>query len=233
MATAAGWPVCSAAILIPVSASTVWAPAPAPTAGSRASTAATGQAGVGFGASLVYNAAEAGTRRAMPGGAGGQGRYDLASWVADLSVHYALDMGEWALTPRAGLTYLRTTREGLVETGGPFALTVARDRHVAGFADAGIGLGRGEASETAFRPFVMLGVRYQIEGERADALAGYAGGPLGLVALGASRARAVGTASAGLSYRLTAGLDLFSTASAQTGQDDHREAISTGVRLRF
>jgi uncharacterized protein with beta-barrel porin domain len=189
--------------------------------------------GFGFGASIAYNRADADTRRALPGASSATGRYDLESWISDVSVHYALAMGDWALRPRAGLTYLRTSRDRLVEVGGPLALTVARDRHVAGFADAGIGVARGEASEAAFRPFVALGVRYQIEGRRVDALAGYAGGPLGLSALGASRARAVGTASAGVTYRLAPPLDLFSTVSAQTGRDDHREAIGTGVRLRF
>ena len=36
-----------------------------------------------------------------------------------------------------------------------------------------------------------------------------------------------------LCYRLNDGIELFSTVEAQTGRDDHRESISTGVRLRF
>jgi len=184
-------------------------------------------------ASVLYDGGDAHTTRALPGSAPARGRYDLDSWVADLSLGYGLDMGEWALRPKVGVTYLRTTRDGLVEQGGPFALTVARDRHVAGFADAGIGFGRSEASPAPFRPFVSLGVRYQLEGRRTDALAGYAGGGLGLEALGAARSRVVGTASAGVAYRFANDLDLFSTAAAQTGRDDHAETISTGVRFRF
>ncbi|KQM36597.1 autotransporter outer membrane beta-barrel domain-containing protein [Sphingomonas sp. Leaf10] len=187
----------------------------------------------GFGASIAYNAGQADTDRTLPASVASRASYDLNSLVSDLSAHYTIDMGDWALRPRAGVTYVRTARDRLVEAGGPFALTVAADRHVAGFADAGVGLARAETSDAAFRPFVSLGVRYQIEGQRADAVAGYAGGPLGLVALGAGRAQAVGTVSAGLVQRVTDGLDLFSTVSAQTGKDDHREAISTGVRLRF
>lgn len=187
----------------------------------------------GFGASIAYNGGTADTDRVLPASTASRGRYDLNSLVSDLSAHYTIDMGEWALRPRAGVTYVRTSRDRVVEAGGPFALTVAADRHVAGFADVGIGFARAETSDAAFRPFVSLGVRYQIEGQRADAVAGYAGGPIGLVALGAGRAQAVGTVSAGLVQRVTDGLDLFSTVSAQTGKDDHREAISTGVRLRF
>ena len=193
--------------------------------------------GLGFAASILYDGSNAQTRRALPGmGANGAtGRYDLHGLVGDLSVQYvaALPQG-WSLTPRAGITYLRATRTGVAETGGsPFALTVARDRHVAGFADAGVTLGRAETSDAAFRPFVTLGARYQIEGRGTEALAGYAGGGLGLTAHGASRAPLVGTASAGVAYRFASGLDLFSTASAQTGRDDHQETITTGLRLRF
>jgi hypothetical protein len=120
------------------------------------------------------------------------------------------------------------------ETGGsPFALSVAKDRHVAGFADGGLTLGRSDTSDAPFRPFVTLGARYQIEGNRAVALGGYAGGGLGLVALGAQRAPLVGTATAGVAYRFENGVDLYATGSAQTGRDDHQETIAAGLRLRF
>ena len=188
---------------------------------------------LGFGASLAYHGGKADTDRALPASTASRAGYDLTSVVGDLSAHYTIDMGDWALRPRAGVTYIRTSRDRAVETGGPFALTVAADRHVASFADAGVGFARAETSTAAFRPFVSLGLRYQIEGQRTDAVAGYAGGPLGLVALGAGRARTVGTIAAGLTQRVTDGLDLFSTASAQTGSNDNRAAISTGVRLRF
>lgn len=191
--------------------------------------------GFGFGASVVYDGAQARTTRALPGTASAYGRYDLHSWTSDLSVHYAAELAEgWSLTPRAGLTYLRTRRQGMGETGGsPFALTVARRDLVAGFADGGVTFGRSDASDAPFRPFVTLGARYQIEGNRAVALGGYAGGGLGLVALGAARAPLVGTATGGVAYRFTNGVDLYATGSAQTGRDDHQETITAGLRLRF
>jgi len=191
--------------------------------------------GFGFGASIVYDGAQARTTRALPGTASAFGRYDLHSWTSDLSVHYAAELAEgWSLTPRAGLTYLRTRRQGVGETGGsPFALTVARRDLVAGFADAGITFGRSDASDAPFRPFVTLGARYQIEGNRAVALGGYAGGGQGLVALGAARAPLVGTATGGVAYRFANGVDLYATGSAQTRRDDHQETIAAGLRLRF
>jgi hypothetical protein len=191
--------------------------------------------GFGFGASVVYDGAQARTTRALPGTASAYGRYDLHSWTSDLSVHYTAELAEgWSLTPRASLTYLRTRRQGVGETGGsPFALTVARRDLVAGFADAGVTFGRSDASNAPFRPFVTLGARYQIEGNRAVALGGYAGGGQGLFALGAARAPLVGTATGGVAYRFANGVDLYATGSAQTGRDDHQETITAGLRLRF
>ncbi len=187
-----------------------------------------------IGASILYDGGDARTTRALPGASSATGRYGLHSWATDLSVGYALAMAnDWTLTPKVGVTYLRTTRDRVSEAGGPFALTVARDRHVTGFADAGVTFARSEASDAAFRPYVGFGARTRIEGKRADAVAGYAGAPLTLTALGAPRARVTGTASAGVAYRLPSGVELFSTVEAQTGQDDHRESIATGVRLRF
>jgi uncharacterized protein with beta-barrel porin domain len=190
--------------------------------------------GVALGAAVIYNGANARTVRALPGTTQARGRYDLDSLVADLHVSYAIETGgDWTLRPRAGVTYLRTTRDGTAETGGAFALTVARDRHVAGFVDGGLTFGRSDASDAAFRPFVALGARYQVEGRDTVALGGFAGGPVTLEAVGAARARAVGTAAAGIVQRLAPRLELFSTISAQTGRDDHRESIATGMRLRF
>lgn len=189
---------------------------------------------VRIGASILYDGGDARTTRALPGASSATGRYGLHSWASDLSVGYALAMAnDWTLTPKVGVTYLRTTRDRVSEAGGPFALTVARDRHVTGFADAGVTFARSEASDAAFRPYVGFGARTRIEGKRADAVAGYAGAPLTLTALGAPRARVTGTATAGVAYRLPSGVELFSTVEAQTGQDDHRENIATGVRLRF
>ena len=191
--------------------------------------------GFGVTASILYDGGEAHTARVLPGATSANARYDLHSWVSDLSVSYDLGLStEWTLRPRAGLTLVRTTREGVGEAGGSaFALTVARDRHVAGFADAGLSFARSDSSAAPLRPFVSLGLRYQIKGSRTDAVAGYAGGGLGLTALGAARADLVGTAAAGLAYRLTTGLDLFSSVASQTGRDDHQESVTTGVRLRF
>ncbi|MBB3349644.1 autotransporter domain-containing protein [Sphingomonas sp. BK069] len=195
----------------------------------------TAPAGWGFSGSLLYDGGEARTDRALPGTVAASARYGLHSWVSDVSLHHTLAVGgDWTLRPRLGATVVRTTRDGVSEEGASrFALQVARERHVAGFVDAGLTLARDDGSDARFRPHVALGLRHQVEGRRVDALAGFTGGPLGLDAVGASRASVVGTAAAGVDYRLSAAVNLFSAATAQTGRDDHQETITTGVRLRF
>ncbi|RSV14324.1 autotransporter outer membrane beta-barrel domain-containing protein [Sphingomonas sp. ABOLF] len=190
--------------------------------------------GLGLSTSVLYDGGQATTTRTLPVGSA-TGRYDLHAWTGDLRASYEVALpGDWAVTPQIGLTYLRVTRDGVAEAGGsPFALAVARNRHVAGFADGAIAFGRSEDSGARFRPFVSLGLRYQIEGLRTEALGGYAGGGMGLEALGAARSRMVGTASAGAAYRLKSGVDLFATAASRTGSDDHQESVSAGVRLNF
>ena len=80
-----------------------------------------------IGASILYDGGDARTTRALPGANSATGRYGLHSWASDVSVGYALAMAnDWTLTPKVGVTYLRTTRDRVGEAGGPFALTVAR-----------------------------------------------------------------------------------------------------------
>ncbi len=192
--------------------------------------------GFGFSASLLYDGGEARTERTLPGMVSSAiGRYDLHSWVADVTVSYAIEMGgEWSLKPKVGVIYAHTTRDDVAETGGSvFALGVASDRHVTGFIDGGLTVSRSTTSDVAFRPSITLGVRGQIDGKRVNAIGGYAGGDFDLAAFGASRAPLVGTAAGTVAYRFGAGVDLFATASAQTGEDDHQEAITAGVRLAF
>lgn len=189
--------------------------------------------GFGLAASVLYDGSQALTTRTLPVGSA-SGQYDLHSWTGDLRASYEFVVpGDWALRTEAGVTYIRTTRDGLTEVGSPFALTVARNRHFAGFGDGTLSFGRSELSDARFRPFVSFGVRYQIQGVRTDALGGYAGGGIGLDALGASRARVTGTVAGGLAYRVSRNLDLFASAFSGTGREDHRESVSGGARFAF
>lgn len=185
-------------------------------------------------ASALFNGGDARTKRALPNGDSASARYDLRSWVGDLTFGYAVPTSDdWAVMPKIGVTYVRTIRDRVAETGSVFALAVARDKHEAIFGDAGLRFARADTSPAAFRPYVGFGLRAQYKGRLPTAIGGYAGAPLALIATGAQRAKMVGTVSAGLSYRFESGLELFSAVEAQTGSDDHRESVMSGVRLRF
>ncbi|MEC3912801.1 autotransporter outer membrane beta-barrel domain-containing protein [Sphingobium sp. CR2-8] len=190
--------------------------------------------GLQVSASALFDGGEARTTRALPNGDTAFARYDLRSLVGDLSVGYAMSTGgDWALTPKVGVTYVRTIRDRATETGSLFGLTVARDRHDALFGDAGFRFARADSSDAAFRPYVGLGLRAQYKGRVPTAIGGYARTPTMLIATGAQRAKMVGAVSAGMAYRLEGGLELFSAVDAQTGSDNHRESMTAGVRLRF
>lgn len=96
--------------------------------------------------------------------------------------------GDWALTPRIGVTFVRTIRDRAVETGSTFGLTVARDRHDAIFFDAFFRFARADASDAALRSYVGFGLRALFKGWMPTAIGGYAGAPLTLIATGAQRA---------------------------------------------
>lgn len=191
--------------------------------------------GFGFSAALVFDGGRARTHRWLPDDRQVWSRYKLNSMTSDLSAFYAADVGhDWTLTPRVGLTFVRTARGELKEDGySLFALDVARERHVAGFADGALSFARSERSNEAWRPYVTLGARYQLQGQRVRAAGALNDADLDLIGVGASRAELVGTASAGVGYRPSDAIEIFAGASAQTGRDDHQESITAGVRARF
>jgi hypothetical protein len=190
--------------------------------------------GFGVDGSLIYDGAQGRTTRVVPGTASALGSYDLHSTTADVSTHYAKEMkGGWTLTPRAGLTYVRTTRLGFTETGSPFALTLTRQSLTASFVDAGVSLERSGRSNAPLRPFGTLGLRYQLQGTGTRATGGYGGVAPDLLALGVARAPLVGTATAGVSYRFANGLDLYASGSALIGSGDRQGTAMAGLRLSF
>ncbi|WP_277980068.1 autotransporter outer membrane beta-barrel domain-containing protein [Sphingomonas phyllosphaerae] len=191
--------------------------------------------GFGFSAALVFDGGRARTHRWLPDDRQVWSRYKLNSMTSDLSAFYAADVGhDWTLIPRVGLTYVRTTRGALNEDGhSVFALDVARERHVAGFADGALSFARSERPNEAWHPYVTLGARYQLQGQRVRAVGAFDEGDLDLIGIGASRAELVGTASAGIGYRPSDATEIFAGAAAQTGRDDHQESITAGVRARF
>jgi hypothetical protein len=192
--------------------------------------------GIGLKATVAYDGAQANTRRVLPVGSA-TGRYDLRGWTGDASIDARLPMpGGWSLRPAIGATAIRTTRDATAEDGSsPFALTVAKRRGTAVFVDGGLTFAGAAqtGAAVAIRPYLTLGARYQLRGRVPYAVAGLAGGDIGLVGESATRAPLLATAKLGADIVLSPRLALFALLSGESGDADHRAAARGGVRLAF
>ncbi|SES21190.1 autotransporter outer membrane beta-barrel domain-containing protein [Sphingobium sp. YR768] len=188
-----------------------------------------------FDATLAYHQLDADTDRLTPDGGKAHGRFRLKNWVGDLSLSYEATLGsDWAAQPDVGLTYIATTRTGLREgNGSVWALDVAKDKHDALFADGGIAFGRSRASDASFRPFVRLGVQYQLTGRSVEALAGFAGSNQGLLSLGVRRGGLAGSVSGGAEMRVSSALSLFANAAQTYSEGDRRASANVGLKFAF
>lgn len=191
---------------------------------------------VGIKATVAYDGAQADTRRALPGGTA-FGRYDLHSWTADASIDAAIPLSDaWTMRPSIGGTAIRTTRDGVAETGGSaFALTVAKQRSTAAFVDGSLTFASAVSPDgiMAARPYLTIGARYQMKGRTPYALTALGGGGLGLLATGAARAPLLATATLGADIAVSQRLAVFGALSGESGDADHRASARAGVRLAF
>jgi hypothetical protein len=192
----------------------------------------------GLKATIAYNGSNGVTRRFVPSGRA-DARFDLDAWIADVSAHYDVAMADnWNVQPSIGMTAIRSTRGRTTETGGtPFALNVAGDRQNAVFVDAGLSFRGGVEPESVVKPYLSLGVRYQVKGDDTAALAGFAGSGQGLglrlVSEGASRTPLRATAALGADVVLSPNMVLFGTASLEGGEADTRYGAQAGLRFAF
>lgn len=194
---------------------------------------------LGIKATLAYSGGKASTHRALPGGSGGAGsassEYDLTGWTADASVDYTVPLdSNWTVRPSLGITAIRVTRDGAIEKGSnPFALAVARERSDAVFVDSALTFKGGVRDDAKFRPYLSVGVRYQIDGRTPFARAAIGSGGYGLQAAGVSRAPVLATGTLGADLALSSRLSLFVALSGEAGNADNRASARTGVRLAF
>lgn len=190
---------------------------------------------IDLGAMIAYDGGDGRTRRALPGNGTANGRFSLHNWTADVSVATTVAMSTgWLLRPHAGLSYVWTNRGAISESGGsPFALTVARNRDHAGFADAGVRVIGGGQDGARFHPYVELGGRYQLSGRHSVALGSLGGGGGSLIGEGVARGRLLATANAGIGYDVRAGVAIFGSYTGEWGKDDGRQGVRAGMRIGF
>jgi uncharacterized protein with beta-barrel porin domain len=190
---------------------------------------------LGIKATLAYSGGEATTRRALPGDGTARSHYDLTGWTADASVDYAVPLSaNWTVRPGFGVTAIRVTRDGVAEEGGSaYALTVARERDHAVFVDGALTFQGGQREGARLRPYLSLGMRYQVDGRTPYALAALGGGGYGLEAAGASRAPVLATATLGADFAVSSKLTLFGALNGEAGDADNVAGARVGARLTF
>ncbi|EJL31523.1 autotransporter domain-containing protein, partial [Novosphingobium sp. AP12] len=189
---------------------------------------------LGIKATVAYDGGNADTRRSLLG-APAKGSYELTGWTGDLSLTYAMPLSRsWTVQPTVGLIAIRTTRDQVAEGGdSPYVLEVARERDHAVFVDGGLTFKGGMQDGAAMRPFLTVGMRYQVEGRAPFALAALGGGDLGLAATGASRAPVLATATMGTDVVVSSSLTLFGSLSGEAGDADKRASARVGLRMAF
>jgi outer membrane autotransporter protein len=183
---------------------------------------------------VAYDGGKADTQRNLLG-ASAKGSYDLTGWTGDLSLTYAMPLSRgWTVQPIVGVTAIRTTRGQVAESGNsPYVLEVKRENDYAVFVDGGLTFKGAMEEGAAARPYLTVGMRYQVEGRAPFALAALGGGGSGLIATGASRAPVLATATMGADVAVTSTLMLFGAVSGEAGNADRRASARVGLRLAF
>lgn len=193
--------------------------------------------GLGVHAMLAHVGSDATTSRSLltaPGDAA-VGRYDLDSWVADLTVDYGVDLGDIRVAPRVGLTYVDTKREAVTETGaGAFALSVDEKRMRGLYGDVALQLSSTfDTGGAAVTPYVEMGYRFTLDGMSATATGGFTGAPgAGMRVDGARLDRSAANLAAGASIALAPAVRVNLGYSRDLAKSD-RATFTGGLSIRF
>ncbi len=174
---------------------------------------------------------EVSSSRAVPGSMA-RSHYTLRSWVLDGSVSAALPLSEsWAIRPTAGITHVAVDRGAAQETGSAaYALAVASGNHKATFVDGSIKLEGGQNSTV--QPWIQLGVRHQLAGERFTATGRLPGATTGFSVTGAPREDTLAIAGVGVRAEVSRGVSLFGSYLGEFGDGNNHNA-NLGVSFAF
>lgn len=161
--------------------------------------------------------------------------YDLKSWVGDFTVDYSVDLAPFTLTPKLGVTYVKTRRDGVVEEGaGAFALAVEGGSKSGWFGDAAVAFsGATEIGGMAFTPYAEFGVRQLLSGDDMTVRGAFIGAPgAGVTVSGVQRDKTVGRMSLGFGLDLSKSVRLHAGFTGEFGDTDRSNFIG-GMTVRF
>jgi hypothetical protein len=187
-----------------------------------------------LGLMAAYDRAEANTRRAVPGGDTTAARYALKTSMVDAVISYRAPLNEdWAVEPRLGATYMRTTRDGLAEQGGsPFALNVQGGRSTYSFIDGHIEFDGGQRAGEALHPFVSVGFVTRSGGYDAPATAWVNGLPDPLTVDGLALDGTRATLGGGVRYDVSSRMKMSASYDGEFGHNG-RQRLMLGLDWAF
>ena len=193
--------------------------------------------GLGMHAMIARVGSDATTTRSLLAAPSSEavGRYDLDSWVADLTVDYGVALGDIRFEPRVGLTYVDTKRDAVVESGaGAFTLSIDEKRMRGLYGDVALQLSSTmDAGGTAFTPYIEMGYRFALDGMSASATGGFTGAPgAGMRVDGARLDRSAANLAAGASIDLAPSVRVNVGYSRDLANND-RGTFSGGLSIRF
>lgn len=194
--------------------------------------------GFGLHALVAYSQADAETNRTLAAAqATARGGYDLGTWIADATIDYRAELGgALVMAPKLGLTYVRTKRDGLTETGGgAFGLSVAGRSYETLYGDAAIAVStKATLGGMGFTPYGEFGIRHRLEGDQMVAIGRFAGatGDDRLTVDGVGYGKTVARVGTGFGLDVAPNVRLNAGYGYEMGQND-RHTVTGGLSVRF
>ncbi|WP_162928269.1 autotransporter outer membrane beta-barrel domain-containing protein [Sphingopyxis terrae] len=170
--------------------------------------------GFGVRGLLAFNGGKAAThRRTAVAESEARAKYNLNSWVADLSLDYQVELGSWAIAPKLGVTYVHTSRGAAVEQGaGDFGLTIDKGSKDLWFGEAALAAsGSLQAGGIGITPYAEIGLRQMLNDGSVLVSGQFSGADSGIVVNGIEREKTAVRVTLGL------GLDLADSVRVQVG----------------
>lgn len=180
-----------------------------------------------------YGWGNADTRRSVPNAAI-TSRYGMQVMTFDVSAGYAIAVGkQWAVLPTIGLSHISAHHDAVQEAGDAgLALAVQNARLNATFIDASVGLRGSSIGGSKISPWIDLGVRRQLNGERGNMIASFSGVQASLTSLGATREQMTATVAVGGNTRLTEQLSLSFSYFREFG-GGNGSTVNAGLHYSF
>ncbi|MHA6765905.1 autotransporter domain-containing protein [Sphingobium ummariense] len=188
--------------------------------------------GLSAGATLIFDRAKVDTSRNPAGGSATGSHYDLHSTTIDgwLSYGFAIRSG-WRAGPQIGLTRVSVKRDAASESGGAFALNVAKQTYDATFLSADLKL---EApSEESLSPWVAVGMRHKLDGDAIDAAGSFLGTNTAYTVVGVERKKTLPHAAGGLNMVISAKLSIFVNGDVEFSGRNGQQHVNGGVTFKF